>query len=173
MKRLFCFFLFCVSLGVYAQNLSSLRAKAEGGDAEAQYTLGTLYYRGGNGVVINYNEAFNWFYKSASRYNPKAQRYLGVCYEFGYGVSKNDIRAEECYIKAVPGLKSLAENGDAEAQFGLGVCYSTGNGVQQSYSDAVKWYRMAAEQGNSAAQSNLGACYMNGNGVQQSYGNGN
>lgn len=39
-----------------------------------------------------------------------------------------------------------AEQGDAEAQFSLGVCYFGGLGVEQSYTKAVKWYRKAAEQ---------------------------
>ena len=56
-----------------------------------------------------------------------------------------------------------------EAQFGLGWCYENGKGVDQSYEEAVKWYRKAAEQGFRYAQFSLGWCYENGKGVDQSY----
>ena len=49
-----------------------------------------------------------------------------------------------------------AEQGDADAQFQLGVMYAEGRGVLKSYVDAVKWYRKAAEQGDVHAQYNLG-----------------
>ena len=58
-----------------------------------------------------------------------------------------------------------AEQGDAKAQYNLGVCYENGHGVPQDYSKAVEWYRKSAEQGHAAAQYNLGVCYYNGIGV--------
>ena len=66
-------------------------------------------------------------------------------------------------------IKSKADQGDAGAQFDLGVCYDNGYAVPQNYEEAAKWYRMAAEQGNADAQNNLGNLYYNGNGVPQSY----
>src|SRR5258708_32324707 len=47
--------------------------------------------------------------------------------------------------------------------------YDKGQGVQQNYVEALKWYRLAAETGNSHAQDNLGLMYANGHGVQQDY----
>ena len=47
--------------------------------------------------------------------------------------------------------------------------YSQGQGVQQDYAEAVKWYRRAVEQGYADAQGNLGTMYFNGRGVQQDY----
>ena len=67
------------------------------------------------------------------------------------------------------GIRKSADQGDAAAQFNLGFCYSNGQGVPQSYEDAVKWYRKSADQGDAAAQFNLGVCYNNGRGVAQSY----
>ena len=37
----------------------------------------------------------------------------------------------------------LAQQGDASAQFTLGVMYDLGLGVPRDYPEAVKWYRMA------------------------------
>ena len=45
--------------------------------------------------------------------------------------------------------------------------YNSGQGVEQSYTEAVKWYRKAAEQNNPIAQNNLGWCYENGYGVSK------
>ena len=61
----------------------------------------------------------------------------------------------------------LAEQGDADAQFVLGVMYKNGQGVTQDYKEAVKWWRKAAEQGYAKAQSNLGLMYDKGQGVLQ------
>ena len=66
-------------------------------------------------------------------------------------------------------LKAKANNGDAEAQFNLGIAYDNGEGVEQSYSQAVYWYKKAAEQDLAEAQYNLGNAYDNGEGVEQSY----
>ena len=50
----------------------------------------------------------------------------------------------------------------------LGWCYETGNGVEQSWEQAVLWYRRSAEEGDARAMCNLGWCYESGNGVEQS-----
>ena len=55
--------------------------------------------------------------------------------------------------------RKAAEQGFAEAQYNLGVCYYHGLGVEPDYSEAVKWWRQAAEQGHAEAQNNLGDCY--------------
>ena len=62
-----------------------------------------------------------------------------------------------------------AEQEDSIAQNNLGNCYYNGDGIDQSYEEAVKWYRKAAEQEYAKAQYNLGNCYENGEGVEPSY----
>ena len=64
-------------------------------------------------------------------------------------------------------LRPLAAQGDANAQFFLGVMYDFGLGVHRDYARAVKWYRKAADLGFSRAQSNLGQMYSKGRGVPQ------
>jgi TPR repeat protein len=59
----------------------------------------------------------------------------------------------------------LAELGDAEAQFNMGVMYDEGAGVQQDLATAAEWYEKAAEQGFVDAQANLGMMYYHGQGV--------
>ena len=47
--------------------------------------------------------------------------------------------------------------------------YEKGEGVTQSYPEAVRLYKLAADQGLAIAQFNLGIMYENGQGVIQSY----
>ncbi len=73
------------------------------------------------------------------------------------------------YDTALAEFRPVAEQGDAKAQFHLGLMYANGEGVPQDYQEAVKWYRRAAEQGDARAQSNLGLMYDKGQGVPQAY----
>jgi uncharacterized protein len=70
------------------------------------------------------------------------------------------------YPVALEKFKSLAEKGNAEAQYNLGVMYILGRGVPQDTKQAVDLWSKAADQGNSAnAQFNLGVMYRQGKGV--------
>ncbi len=73
------------------------------------------------------------------------------------------------YATALREWKPLAEQGDAVAQFNIGLMYGNGRGVPQDYAEAVKWYRKSAEQGYANAQNNIGLMYDNGQGVPQDY----
>ena len=92
--------------------------------------------------------------------NADAENNLGVCYERGRGVAKDEAEAVKWYRKA-------AEQNYALAQYNLGVCYATGQGVAKDEAEAVKWYRKAAEQNYLLAQSELDAMYDTGRGVPQ------
>lgn len=54
---------------------------------------------------------------------------------------------------------------DAAEQYTLGMRYFNGNGVQQSYTEAARWFAKAANQRDSWAQYGLGLCYEEGLGV--------
>ena len=73
-------------------------------------------------------------------------------------------------LEAVPRYRKAAEQGDAHAQYNLGVMYANGEGVPKDDREAVLWYRKAAEQGNASAQFNLGLMYMLGEGVPKDDG---
>lgn len=91
-----------------------------------------------------------------------AQNNLGLMYDTGQGVPRDDATAVEWYRKA-------AERGYAVAQSNLGFMYDTGQGVPQDDATAVEWFRKAAEQGDAEAQHNLGVMYAEGLGVPQDY----
>ncbi len=73
------------------------------------------------------------------------------------------------YSTAYKLFKALADQGEAEAQFLLGVMYAGGQGVPKDDAEAVKWYRKAADQGHAKSQYNMGLTYANGEGVPQDY----
>ena len=73
------------------------------------------------------------------------------------------------YTTALRLYRPRAEQGDAGAQFMLGVMYDFGRGVPKDYVQAVKWYRLAADQGDARAQYNLGVMYDFGRGVPKDY----
>jgi TPR repeat protein len=135
-----------------ADDIATLRAKAEKGDAEAQFGLGRKY-RFGIGVPRNDGEAVKWYRKAAEQGLAKAQYNLANAYHLGRGVPK-DVR------KAVKWYRKAAEQGNAKAHYNLGVSYHSGHGVPIDLREAVKWYRKAAEQGLAESQCTLGrACH--------------
>ena len=66
---------------------------------------------------------------------------------------------------SLEGIRKLAEQGDATAQFSMGARYATGEDVPQDYAEAVRWFSLAAEQGHVVSQATLGAYYWAGRGV--------
>ena len=77
--------------------------------------------------------------------------------------------SSENYTEAFKCFQKDAEQGNADAQFGLGVMYQYGQGVKQDYFKAFEWYQKAAEQGIAQAQYSLGIMYYDGKGVRQNY----
>jgi hypothetical protein len=65
---------------------------------------------------------------------------------------------------AVETTEVRAGNGDAEAQFSLGVKFA-GEGAAQDYPQAAQWYRKAADQSHPLAQFNLAVMYAAGQGM--------
>lgn len=72
------------------------------------------------------------------------------------------------YAQALSLWRPLAEQGDARAQYNLGLLYANGWGVERSARAALDWYRKAARQGQADAQYNLGLMYARGEGVFRS-----
>ena len=68
-------------------------------------------------------------------------------------------------VKSLVDLQRLADHGDADAQWQLGVRYHNGEGVPRDDARAMQWFLRAAEQGHVIAQATLGAYYWAGRGV--------
>jgi len=71
------------------------------------------------------------------------------------------------YGTALQLMRPLADQGNADAQNGMGALYYHGYGVPADFKEALKWYRLAAAQGNLDAQVNLGSMYYEGEGVAE------
>ena len=73
------------------------------------------------------------------------------------------------YEIALKTFHILADRNDPRGQYGLGLMYDLGTGVNLDFQEAVKWYKLSAEQGNSDAQNNLATMYAEGEGVNKDY----
>lgn len=62
----------------------------------------------------------------------------------------------------------LADQGEAEAQFKVGLMYRMGEGVKQNNQEAAKYYRLAADQEHAQAQLVVGFIFENACGVLRS-----
>ena len=71
------------------------------------------------------------------------------------------------YATAREELMPLAEEGNIDAQYLLGVMYKNGEGGDEDFVEAVRWLYAAAEQGSVGAQYNIGIMYSKGMGVIQ------
>ena len=71
------------------------------------------------------------------------------------------------FTAALREWRPLAEEGDARAQYYLGVMYANGEGVPENDRQAAYWFRKSARQGNSQSQYHLGILYANGDGVPE------
>jgi TPR repeat protein len=64
----------------------------------------------------------------------------------------------------------LAQQGNAKAQYNIGLLYTNGQGVAADQAEAFTWYRKAAEQGLAQAEFAVGVIYATGRGVAQDHG---
>ncbi|MGB1936894.1 MAG: tetratricopeptide repeat protein [Akkermansiaceae bacterium] len=64
-----------------------------------------------------------------------------------------------------------AQQGDAQAQYSLGLCYHYGEGTLKDPFSAFKWFGQAAEGGHAEAQYSLGVYYQQGIGTKQDSAN--
>lgn len=140
-----------------SDDLATLQARADAGDAEAQYRLG-VRYRDGDGVGVSYAESAQWFQRAAEQGHVPAQVDLGIFYRQGVGVAK-DLDLAKVWFHAA------ARAGHPEAQNFLGQVYVSENEDRPDYFQAARWFREAAEQGVLDAQFNLASLYMGGFGV--------
>ena len=76
---------------------------------------------------------------------------------------------EKDYSKAAALWTSIAEKGDAGAQYYLGTLFAEGKGVPRNDATAFGWFERSAKQGNAEAQYNVGASYAAGTGTAKSF----
>ena len=158
--------------------LGELIKSAEQGNPEAQNNLGVCYVTG-EGVDQDFSKAVMWFTKAVEHGELPALVNLGICFAEGNGVEKNLTKAIELFIQAanygiensdryllsqigIDEVKKYAEQGNAQAQYYLGICYGEGKGVEPNVTETLKWFEKATEQSDPFIYNKLGLCFANG-----------
>ena len=136
---------------------------AEQGDVKAQYRLSVWYLLQGTGVDKDIQKSVEWYKKAL----------------------KQDAMMDTQETRDIlQSLKDAAEQGDAEAQYTLGMCfqhaagyyaeeghtaYLTGGGIAfgADTRKVLAWFEKSAEQGYVDAQIAIAMCYAQGTGVSQ------
>ncbi len=78
-------------------------------------------------------------------------------------------RAEMLEAESVRRARDATNKTETHPHHTLGMSYINGDGVPQSYKEAMKWFMSAAEQGFAKSQNNLGVMYRNGWNTRQDY----
>ncbi|APE42087.1 hypothetical protein BOO69_00680 [Sulfitobacter alexandrii] len=173
---------------------TDIEARAEQGQAEAQFALGQRHHTG-DGVMQDYAEAAHWFELAAAQGHPDAANLLARYRFEGLGVEQDRAEALRLFEAAAETgdpdhvfdlaraleasgadmervatlYQQAADAGNADAAVSLGVLYQEGIGVEQNFARARELYEQPADQGNARALNNLGLLYVRGDGVPQDY----
>lgn len=166
---------------------------AKNGDSSTWLSLG-IACASGAGIDKDFVQASSWIEKAAKANDALAQVLLGMMYETGMGVTRDENASGRWYArseahpelteqetmqlleqlfevmdgyieKMLAVLLELAEKGDAEAQFRLGEFYEDMM-LGKNDQAAYAWYLKAAMQDHAKAQYALGRIYEEGkNGI--------
>jgi TPR repeat protein len=123
----------------------TLLAKAQHGDAGAQFWLGAGYEQGWFGKT-DFQQALKWLRRAAKHGDPDAQNALGQMYEDGEGVAQNYVVAAQWYRKAAEHVRDFG--GAGQGRNNLGLLYMDGLGVPKDYVQAYVWFRLSNSETN-------------------------
>src|SRR5215471_16666824 len=119
----------------YTTAFKELTPLAEKGDADAQFILAKMYWKG-EGVLKDSDQAMKWFKASALQGNADAQFFLGSIYLLPH----TDI------AEGVKWLRLSAEQGNQDAQWMLGKTYLQGaKELPRDPVQAEMWLWLAAK----------------------------
>ena len=158
MQRLILFFVILSSLAcsicLASESLSDdvklLVTKAESGDVEAQFRVGSAYDTG-LGAPRNGSKAKKWYLLSANNGHAEAQNSIGSIFQ-----------AEKKYKEALPWYAKAAEQNHALAINNLAYLYDLGLGVKQDRQKGLELYTKAANLGWAEAMWNIANTYGSG-----------
>ncbi len=118
----------------YKAAFVSYQAAAEFGNAHGQFMLANMYLAG-EGVQRNTRESFRWLKLSADNNYPPANYLMGRASLPKYPIT------------AVNYFKAAARKEHGSSMHMLGLMYANGAGVEQSNTEALRWFRKARAQG--------------------------
>lgn len=134
---------------------------ADLGYPAAYYNL-ALYYKNEKNDSVN---AAICYEKGANLGYAGCQNGLGLAYEYGRGVTKDEQKAVYWYQKA-------ADQDHKYACYNLGYAYRYGAGIEKDYEKALFYFEKAANQNHSEAQYSLGYMYKRGIGITRDFEKG-
>lgn len=176
-------------------SVKKIKELAEAGNANAQLTLGKIYFDGLVGEKQNFSKALKYFNQAAGNGSPEAMYNIGICYDGGFGMRRPDLKqALAWYRKAADAgvpeaqlktavwaeahgeaetafkyYKLLADAGDQACMNQVALFMLNGFGTPADPEGAVKYLVTGAEEGNVRAMIRLADCYQQGLGVPQDY----
>lgn len=154
------------SLAQATDSIDAIYKDAKNGDAMAQNQVGYWYFMGKH-VPQNYEEAVKWWVLSGKQGNSYALGNLGICYQSGFGVEPDSVRAVGLFDRALrdgndtlfPSLETLADNDDVFYAYYVGSCFKRGLGTKKNIGKAAVYFEKAAKLGSVPAMCELGILY--------------
>ncbi|MCQ2496922.1 MAG: AAA family ATPase [Lachnospiraceae bacterium] len=129
------------------------------GNSDARFHLSLLVNKS-NITNIKAEKVIEWCHRIPDNTLPLASLLLGFCYELGYGVEKD-------YVKALASYENANQKGSIDSLFYLGELYRLGLGTPINYQKAAAFLKETVkyDTGNPNALISLALLYMDGNGV--------
>ena len=119
--------------------VKEMRAKAEGGDGDAMYSLGMWYQYGGYGLAIDEAQARAWLERSAAARNPTGMAIFGQYLLFGDGGPQDT-------VLGLVNAAQAAELGSDLGAFLLGEAFFNGyNGLPKDPARARFWLKKVVD----------------------------
>ncbi|BBB25630.1 hypothetical protein AMJAP_1033 [Amphritea japonica ATCC BAA-1530] len=134
----------------FSAALTHCMPQAEQGDGEASFIISSIYVQGSADHPASLENALTWLIRSAEQGHGPGCYNLGVLYERGEVVARDDKVAFKWYLKG-------SEQGYVPSQLKTGVAYLKGVGTEQSLTQAQHWLGRAAVAGDQSAQVTLAA----------------
>lgn len=136
---------------------NAIWSNARRGDPAAMNQVGIWYYSG-NKVPRDYTKAYDWWSRAAQAGNAKSIANLGVCYQYGRGVSADSVAAIRLYVDAIQrGQQQLYKQREANTPDNvfddmlIALCNERGIGAAVNPSRAAELYSQAAQRGSQDA----------------------
>ena len=138
---------------------------AEEGDARARALVARAFRLGVGTVLRDPEQSLDWAAKSAANADSLGMFELGVAFQKGVGIKADPKQAQQRFEAALPGVRSLAVEGNPVAQSMLGAANRYGWGKEKDARTAVKWFQKAAKGGDPYAQYAMGMMLKRGEDV--------
>ena len=148
-----------------AEGFRWYRKAADRGDAAAQNNV-AIMYEGGLGVKADLAEAAAWYRRAVENGAYRDVFELLLLYDSGKALPDKSL--EENKKEGLRLIQSLADQGNAEAQYALAGVYKRGAlGVPRDRGQMISLLLKSAEK-NPEAEDALGTAYLEGDGVHRS-----